>query len=265
MVHTLESFIEEAENYIEKRRDNLYDSNKLIFVPHRLMSVTKHKFDIANYCLNKNPKETISAKKNYFQFCRGIQFEFHCAEGHYPKFSEYTWDLGGTMGNYFETFLLSDHDQLVLDFFQQIESLGGKGTKYGNALAYSLKYILLGQKDKAQEQINICNNKFDTYTKGRYLVFRGILEQNNNLVNQGINHCIKQSTRKQILDFLKNYSPQATALAKLAIMNGMNPDISSPLINKGMIVKEKVDYEDIDDLYKRVGVEPIVHYSLKNY
>ncbi len=91
---------------------------------------------------------------------------------------------------------------------------------------------------------------FQSHFKGFSHIVKGIIENNVDLVNEGLDYRIKYHKKENPKESIfRDYSIEATALAKLANMYGLPPDISSSFIHKGLLAKsEGIEYEGVEEI-----------------
>ena len=104
--------------------------------------------------------------------------------------------------------------------------------------------------EDAKQNIGKASKHITTFAKGFYHVMKGILYKDVDLINDGLNFEIRYHKRENPKGSLfHQYSIEATALAKLAVMYGFEPDVSSPFIHKGLLEKtEGIVYEGIEEI-----------------
>lgn len=223
---------------------------------------------LANILLNKDEENYKKSKNLYYKYCRGIEFDYWISKEFYPHLRiNKEFNLHGTFGNNFHIFILCDHDVAVREILNEMEHISQfKDTKQ-MMLFNAFKFILNDNLSKSREYFELYNHRYDKWTKVQYMAVKGILENDVNFINQGIKLAIKEDTSQMVNqpEFLKKYSPKATAVAKLAIKYGLQPDISSKLINQHLLIHEPMLFEDINDLFEKINIVPIKSYDLKNY
>jgi hypothetical protein len=257
-----------------ERASDLNNSFKSLKNNPKLLPIITERayFDVANYHLNLYPEDTVTAKKLLFKAARGIEFNFWYAADKYPQYkfdtNSNSRNIIGKTNQGFVSLILCDHEDIFVSSFKQMQEYIDKDDKINKnpwvAVAFAFRNLILGEFDEAKYKMdNYYKINRNEWGLGLANVLLGILNNDIKLINKGIKHEIQLLIKYQKNNF--DFSPKATALAKLAMRFGFEPDISSSFINKKMLIHEDVDYEDIDDLFKALGVEPLTRYKLKNY
>lgn len=197
----------------------------------------------------------IDSKKEY---CKSglIALEFYKIynENRYPNLIKYRIPVFRYMGAMFDT-IISDNVSLLNEFGRTIVAIEDsieRNRVVNYNLTYSLKYLLLKDFGKSKEYLKEVHSEkyFQLHFKGFSHIVKGILENNIDLINEGLAYRIKYHKRENPKDSLfYAYSIEATALAKLARLYGFEPDVSSPFIHKGLLEKtEGIVYEGIEEI-----------------
>jgi hypothetical protein len=203
-----------------------------------------------------------NAKKNYFKASKAALLDLKLINNYY---TQYTWtelpipSFVATMYWGCIPFLLSDNTKDLLEFAQIIDRKKGDifPIKKDIAVSYALKYLLLGDKIRAIDYIKDFYITCSAYNRGLAIVVAGILKQDINLINEGIEFEIKYHKRKYKKEHRTHFiSEAATAWVKLARMHGFEPDTSSEFINKELLKNDNdIIYDDIIEIYEALEIE----------
>ncbi|MCP9768356.1 hypothetical protein EGI22_10565 [Lacihabitans sp. LS3-19] len=264
----IEDLIESINKDISENEKISYLNEKPNAAAARVYSLTNKYYRLANIILNKDEGNYEIAKKLYFKQCRGIEFDYWIGKEYYPQIAKgKEFNLHGSVGNYFDAFILCDHDLVINEILNEMEHISQFKKDKRLFLFFAFKYVLNKDLERSNEYFKLFKDRFDSWNKVQYLAVKGILENDVEIINQGIKLAIKEDTikLKNQPEYLKNYSPKATAVAKLALRFGLQPDISSKLINRYLLVHKPMEFEDIDDLFLKINIVPIKSYDLKNY
>ncbi len=219
------------------------------------------------YNLNLDPSGTVDAKRNFYKLLRGNEFDYWLNMGLYPTFKEKKKDYSfwGNLVMDFDSIFLCDHEEAITYLFNEAiefyKDLIPKSKLDNRTKAFL--YLMNGEKQKAKEIFQHEYKHSDSFIRGFAHVLGGILHDDIKLVNKGIGLQINYGG--DLHGPNANYHHRATGLAKVALRFGMEPNVSDSRINKKLLEFEKIDYEDIDNLYDALGIEPIVRHSLRNY
>lgn len=264
----IENLIESIKEDISKREAISFLNEKPDYIAARISSLIDTYYRLANVILNQNDANYKLAKKLYYKKCREVEFDYWIGKEYYPQLATgKEFNLHGSVGNYFDAFILCDHDVVINEILNEMEHISQFKKDKRLFLFFAFKYVLKKDLEQANEYFKLFKDRFDSWNKVQYLAVKGILENDVEIIDQGIKLAIKQDTTKMVNqpEFLKKYSPKATAVAKLALKFGLKPDISSKLINKQLLMHEQMEFEDIDDLFLKINIVPFKKYSLKNY
>jgi hypothetical protein len=270
-IETVKRLLSERE---EERNNDIINSFKSLTGNPKLLPIITERayFDVANYHLNLYPEDSVMAKKMLFKAARGIEFGFWYASDKYPQYkfdtNSNSRNIIGKTNQGFVSFILCDHEEIFVSSFKQMQAYIDKDDKINKnpwvAVAFAFRNLILGEKDQAKFNMdNYYKTNRNEWGLGLANVLLGILNNDSKLIDKGIKHEIQLLIKYQ-KDYF-DFSPKATALAKLALRFGFEPDISSSFINKKMLIHEHIDYEDIDNLFEALGVQPFTRYKLKNY
>lgn len=164
-------------------------------------------------------------------------------------------------------FLLCDHSSFEMDYYDDIDVPKRKLKHVGFCMALAYKYLLKDNIEDAKEALSDAYKKGDIWTKDFALVLGGIVYQDISFVEKGLDFRRKQTLRINGGVFPEDIliSDQATAWVKLARQFGLEPDVSKGMIHEKILENEDVEFEDINEVYEAIGLEPIKRYPLRNY
>ncbi len=157
--------------------------------------------------------------------------------------------------------LLSDSDGLIHNYSKNVNISGDRdfdfGT-YGYYVSYALKHILLSNSTLAEffvnEALSKKAQKSSGYYKGIAITLKGIIERNKKLVQTGIEMQVVFHKKMEKGSPFYAVALLPTALAKLANRFDLLEDISNPLINKDLLLKqEDIPYFELTDVLKQLG------------
>jgi hypothetical protein len=223
--------------------------------------------EVGTLNLNLDQNATIYAKQMFYKNLRGIEFDYWLNMGLYPEFKAKKKDylFFSNIIMHFENIFLCDHEEGIQYLFKEAlefhknDKLNSKWQKP----LFPFLYLMNNDRQKAKDMMQMEYKKADSYSKGIAYVTAGILYDDISLVNKGIAYQINYGGGHTGPE--ANYHNRATGLAKIALRFGIEPDLSDSRINKKMLEYEKVDYEDIDNMFEALGVEPIMRHKLRNY
>lgn len=215
--------------------------------------------------LHFNANDTKIAKALFFKSARGNEFEFHQLLGKYPHFPlTVQTNITGKLYDIWPYLILCDHEEILMSVLAEMQEhhTFKANSKDPDVLKpYAFFQMMNGNFDETERVYGDYYRKSKFWSKALSLVMMGIVRNDIKLINEGIKFEISQV--KNNTDYL--YWTNILALAKLAMRFGFEPDVSGPRFIHNMLIKENVDYEDIDNLFDALGVVPIKRYSLKNY
>jgi hypothetical protein len=164
-------------------------------------------------------------------------------------------------------FLLCDHDNLKADYYSSIEIPKKIPKRAGFYISIAYKLLLKGEMEEAKIVLGDAYKKGDTFTKDFALVLGGIVYKDISLIEKGLAYRRNETLRINNGVFPEDVliSDQATAWVKLARQFGLEPDISKGMIHEKILEHEDMEFEDIDEVYEAIGLEPIKRYPLRNY
>jgi hypothetical protein len=215
--------------------------------------------------LHFNPNDTKIAKALYFKSARGHEFELHQLLGKYPLFPlSVQTSIAGKLYNIWPYLVLCDHEEIFMSVIKEMQPhhTFKVNSKDPDVLKpYAFFQMINGNFDETERVYGDYYRKSKFWSKALSLVMMGIVRNDIKLINEGIKFEISQV--KNNTDYL--YWTNILALAKLAMRFGYEPDVSGPRFIHNMLIKENVDYEDIDNLFDALGIVPVTRYNLKNY
>ncbi|MBG9792936.1 hypothetical protein ABD76_10720 [Paenibacillus dendritiformis] len=152
--------------------------------------------------------------------------------------------------------LISDHEKLIVSL---AELFGGRTEEeeedheLHKSVGYAVKYILLGDRQKAKEYVQVLKKlegqKSMKLYNGYQQVLNGIIENDNNQVNEGLKYMIE--CHKKLKDDYGDTPQELLAipvlgLAKLAIRNGIEVNIDDAISPKILLQKHDISYTNVD-------------------
>ena len=206
-----------------------------------------------------NPENSISAKKYYFKESRVEQPRWWVVDEKYPQYKYHNPNfMNFVLGSY--KIFLSDHIEFYKDFIASLYiRKKDHNTNPQKSLALALQSFLLG--DVAQAKI-LLGEQYEKLPKsGASNLIAALIYQDEGFLNKCFKNLKNIYEKQGALSPFRGYNEYATFAAKIAMHYGMQPDISDPIINKAMLNFEKIDYEDIDDIYKAYDIEPVKRYG----
>jgi hypothetical protein len=217
--------------------------------------------DLAKGELILDSENSLTSKQYYFKKSRAEQLRWWVFSGEYPQyilsdpaFSVYLLQTSVAI-------FLSDHVTFFKDFLTSVYQLKNDYTpEPAKTAALSFQSFL-------REDVNLAKSIFerkfktpDKYKSSFSYLLAGLLYQEPSYIDFAIKHTRKIYEKQGALSMFRGYSEYSTYIAKLAIYYGFEPDISDSIINKAMLKTEKVDYQEIDDIYNAYDIEPIIKY-----
>lgn len=213
-----------------------------------LSSVQLKNLGICEYLLNND----IVKLKNYF-------YNSVVAASRVLELYDANNDLEVTMGvsmmNFWSLYqgLISENMEATIKF---AKLMGGRDEMEVEAtsihvynLGYALKYLVLGDKENAKKFVDeIGNNSSNAYNLGLFDTLDGIIRMDKDSVEIGIGKRLKY--HKKSKEFKKSpeefLSLEVIALAKLAIINGLDINIDENVAPMEIIKNTNVDYTLIE-------------------
>ena len=250
---------------VKNRYENdLFDLTNRLHIsksPKALMGYIGHYDYLAKGELILDPENSLASKAFYFKKGRVDQLEWWVLSGEYPQYQLSDPAFAVYLLQTSVAIFLSDHVTFFKDFLTSVYQLKNDYTpEPGKTLALSFQSFLREDVNLAK---SIFERKFKTPNKFKssfsYLL-AGLLYQEPSYLDLALKHTRKIYEKQGALSMFRGYSEYSTYIAKLAIYYGFEPDISDPIINKAMLKTEKVDYQDIDDVYNAYDIVPIVSY-----
>ncbi len=148
--------------------------------------------------------------------------------------------------------IISDSDKLIHKYNSYNETFLDT---FGSSFAKAIQACLKGNDKSLQEQIQNLERHTDKKSiaknySGVPIAFKGILQNDKTLVEQGINEILSKHNKQEQPAVVKDYmNIEALTLAKLAYRKGIVIEIENPLLPKEMIpVQELEKYESYDFL-----------------
>lgn len=152
--------------------------------------------------------------------------------------------------------LISDNEKLIVSL---AELFGGRTEEEGEdhelhkSVGYAVKYIVLSDRLKAKEYVQVLKKlegqKSMKLYNGYQQVLNGIIENDNNQVNEGLKYMIE--CHKKLKDDYGDTPQELLAipvlgLAKLAIRNGIEVNIDDAIAPKILLQKHDISYPNVD-------------------
>ena len=196
----------------------------------------------------------LESKKNYYKAGKvAVEFYLFYRENFYPDLIKHKCPPFSYVGSMIAV-ILCDNESLLKEYAQTIDYLELKEAalpvKYH--FTYAMKYLFLNNFEKSKNHLQEVHHEkyFQLHFKGFSHIIKGVLENNIDLINEGLAYRLKYHKRGNPKGSLfHQYSIEATALAKLSMMYGFEPDVSSPFIHKGLLEKtEGIVYEGIEEI-----------------
>jgi hypothetical protein len=262
--------LEKIKNYYEEylqKEDGMILKSLKLKKESKYLSRFSHAFgaERAIQLLHLYPNETKIAKALYFKTARGHEFEFHQLLGKYPQFPiTIQTSITSKLYDIWPSLVLCDHEEIFMSVISEMQAhhTFKANSKDPDVLKpYAFFQMMNGNFDETERVFGDYYRKSKFWSKALSIVMMGIVRKDIKLINEGIKFEISQV--KNNTDYL--YWTNILALAKLAMRFGLEPDISGPRFITNMLIKENVDYEDIDNLFDALGVVPVSKYKLKNY
>ncbi len=157
-------------------------------------------------------------------------------------------------GEPFSTILLSGNDVFIKRFFENLEltELDHK-TGLGTILIMLKKGLIFKNQDIVNTYSVLLRKKKITnergFGKGDLMCMLGIIDNDINLINEGIEVLIKTFKREDSnIAVLKNNALWATAMVKFARKLGFEPDTSSPYLCKDLLDYTNLDFVPDEEL-----------------
>ncbi len=153
--------------------------------------------------------------------------------------------------------ILCGDKELLKDFVDTIQDFGDVAPPFNYEITYAIKYLLQGQLDKAKEHAAKAHQEkyFKLPYKGFSHAILGILAKDVELTNEGILYRLNYHMREEKNSIFFNTSFESTALAKLAIMHGVNVDVSNSFIHKDLLLVDgKVSDSGIDEILEALAI-----------
>ena len=262
---------------IEEKRD--YYSNGIQTGLHSLsakgnldatLGLASNYAGLASTELHTNRNSANIAKRYFFKAARALQlYHWYQMDLYKPLYVDLNFKnlfIGPTISD-LHLFLLCDHIEFKKDYYKSIEIPKKKSKHDGFCMAHAYKLLLEGEIEEAKTALGDAYKKGDSSTKDLGLVLGGIVHQDISLVEKGLDFRRKETLRINNGVFPEDIliSDRATAWVKLAQQFGLEPDVSKGMIHEKILEHEDMEFEDIDEVYEAIGLEPIKRYPLRNY
>ena len=248
-------FLTDRKYYVEQEippfLQNLSKSKELDFQDGELRFGYYNSLAITSACL-----DDVATAQNYYYKVAKISIEYYKIfnESRYPNLEKKWFPLFG-YSNQMISAILSNNEEVLTEYAQIIEWHYSKDYRKNENyyFTYAMKYLLLHDFEKSAQflkEVHIERYFRSSWFRGRSHIIKGILEKNDELLNEGIAIRLKKYKRENKADTeFGQYDLETTSYIKVALMFGANPDISSPLIHKGMLTQaENVVYEGIEEV-----------------
>jgi hypothetical protein len=196
----------------------------------------------------------VAAKKEYCKAAKlAIEYYDIYRSNRYPNLIRHKQPIFAYAGTMMAA-ILCDDELILKEYAETIAYEGHPAMRYEvmTNITHALKYLLLNDFEKSKEYVELIHlsKHFQSHFRGFSHIVKGILENDVELVNEGILHRIKYYKRHNPKGSAYcECSVQATALAKLAMLYGLKPNVDSAFIHKGLLAKtEGIEYEGIEEI-----------------
>ncbi len=177
---------------------------------------------MGEYVLNHN----INKSKNiYYNMAMGLK---EAVDLIYAKYPEEPFSMTRHLDMYYG--ILSDNKELILDLFERLgkRERDDRGHIETRMNGWALKYIILGEDEKALEYIEKLEKRKGT--RGLEIVFRGILDNDIDKIHEGLEFMVKKHRRSKAFDpYDKIFNYEVIAIAKVAEMRGFDIKFDNPM------------------------------------
>ncbi len=199
--------------------------------------------------------DVATAQKYYCKVAK-ISIEYYKIfnESRYPNLKKNSYPLF-SYSNQMISAILSNNEEVLTEYAQIIEWHYTEDYKKNENyyFTYAMKYLLLHDFEKSAlflKEVHIDRYFRSSWFRGRSHIIKGILEKNDDLLNEGIAIRLKKYKRENKPDTeFGQYDLETTSYVKIALMFGASPDITNPLIHKAMLTKSaETVYEGIEDV-----------------
>jgi hypothetical protein len=265
----MESVERKKQHYKDGIKDGLH-SLRVIGNLGTTLGLASSYTQLATLELCTNHVSATWAKRFFFKAARTWQFyQWYRMDMYMPKYADSDPKnpfIGPTISN-LHLFLLCDYHDFKTDYYADIEIPKKKIKHVGFSMALAYKLLLKGEMEDAKIALGDAYKTGDTSTKDLALVLGGIVHQDISLIEKGLAYRRNETLRinNGILPEDILISDRATAWVKLARQFGLEPNISKGMIHEKILEHEDMEFEDIDEVYEAIGLEPIKRYPLKNY
>ena len=190
---------------------------------------------VLNHDINK-------AKNLYYNIGMGLKEGIDLI---YDKYSDKTVGMTYHLDMYYG--ILSDNKELIIDLFERLgkrkeDDHGHIETRMNG---WALKYMILGEDDKALEYIEKLEKRKGR--RGLEIVFRGILDNDIDKIHEGLDFMVKKHRRSKVFGgYHKIFNYEVIAIAKVAEMRGFDVKFDNPMApNEFIKIKPLKKYEPV--------------------
>lgn len=163
----------------------------------------------------------------------------------YTKFQDEPFSMTNVFKMYYG--ILSDNKELILDLFDRLgkRERDNRGHIETRMNAWALKYMILGEDEKALEYIEKLEKRKGT--RGLEIVFRGILDNDIDKIHEGLEFMVKKHRRSKAFGgYHKIFNFEVIAIAKVAEMRGFDVKFDNPMApNEFIKIKPLKKYEPV--------------------
>jgi hypothetical protein len=199
------------------------------------------------FAINKVSNKQVESAKNSFYKAGIIAAYQHDV---YEK-GNYT-DSIYLIHRYFCYVILSDSSKLINHYLKYNDNFL---KTFQSAFVKAVQAIIKNDDDELFKQIDLlekytAKKTWEKDFNGVFIAFKGILQNDKVLVEQGINEILAKHSKQEQPAVVKDYmNIEALTLAKLAYRKGIIVEIDNPLLPKEMIpIQELEKYESYDFL-----------------
>lgn len=262
--------VEKKRNYhienVHSGLQSLRDNGNL----RTVLSLNYNYAELANLALCTDRNSATIAKRYFFKAARSWQlYNWYHLDMYKPKYvylNPKNPFIGPMLINP-EFFLLCDFEDFRRDYYSSVEIPKRKLKHAGFCMGLAHKFLLMGEKEEAKLALGDAYRKGDATTKDFALLLGGIVNEDISLIEKGLAFRRKETIRINNGTLPEDIlmSDRVTAWVKLARQFGLEPDITKGMIHEKILEHEDMEFEDIDEVYEAIGLEPIKRYPLRNY
>lgn len=144
------------------------------------------------------------------------------------------------------------NDEVLLRQFAKVQQPEGhpqSDRRFAWHITAAIRFHILGDNSQAKQQISQAHKLeyFRLSSKGFSHAVMGIITRDPYLLNEGIDLRLQAHKTTEFKSIYFEYCEEATALARLAIMGGLRPNIQSPFINKKLLTGAERSTDDSVD------------------